>query len=94
MQKPTVIVPKSQWEYCGVKISFRKEYRRNHLSFKFDTVATQSDLLVTICPPKINEIDGVKWVTKSYRHHGSLDGVCMKIDSLIEFNNQQLANNQ
>ncbi len=94
MEKPRVIVPKKQWEYRGVKINFCKEYRRNHFSFKFDTVAMQHELEVTICPPVITEIDGVKFVTKSYRHHGLLDGVCDKIDRLVEFNNQRLVNKQ
>ena len=92
MEKPKVIVPKKEWEYRGVKINFCKEYRRNHLSFKFQKVAMEHELLVKICPPSINEIDGVKYVTNLYRNHGSLDCVCGQIDALIEFNNQQLAN--
>jgi len=94
MEKPKVIVPKKQWEYCGVKISFRKEFSRNHFSFRFDTIATQQDLAVTICPPTITEIDGIKWVTNYYRCHQGIDSACKKIDALIEFNNQQLVNNQ
>jgi len=92
MEKPKVIVPKKQWEYRGVKINFCKEYRRNHFSFKFQKVAMEHELAVKICPPQIDEIDGVKYVTDYYRHHGLLDGVCDKIDRLIEFNNQQLVN--
>jgi len=92
MEKPKVIVPKKQWEYRGVKINFRKEYRRNHLSFKFQTVAMEHELAVKICPPQIDEIDGVKYVTNIYRNHGSLDCVCKQIDAMIEFNNQQLVN--
>ena len=94
MEKPKVIVPKKEWEYRGVKIEFRKQRARNHFYFRFDSVATQQDLIVTICPPTITEIDGIKWVTKSYRQHGIIDGACMKIDQLIEFRNQQLVNNQ
>ena len=94
MEKPKVIIPKQEWEYRGVKISFRKVRARNHVVFQFTTVATQQDLAVTICPPTITEIDGIKWVTRFYRHHGLLDGACEKIDRLIEFNNQQLVNNE
>ena len=91
---PKVIVPEREWEYRGVKISFRKERSRNHFSFRFDTIATQQDLAVTICPPTITEIDGIKWVKNYHRCHQGIYSACSKIDALIEFNNQQLINNQ
>ncbi len=92
MQKPTVNVPKKEWDYRGVKISYCKEYRRNHYKFKFNTVATESDLKVKINPPTITEYHGIKWVTQYYRRHGLLDGDCMKIDQMIQFNIQQIVN--